>query len=60
MTKVRRKWEFLKKVRKFDKVKKKSDFVSLYLQNFLNSKAFKWQKFNLKSFKVRLKLQNFL
>ena len=30
------------KFRKFDKIKKKSDFVSLNLQNSLFSKAFKW------------------
>ena len=32
------------KARKFDKIKKKSDFVSLNLQNSLFSKAFKWKK----------------
>ena len=50
MTKVRKKWVFEKKseiVRKFDKIKKKrSDFVSLSLQNSLFSKALSSKKIN--------------
>ena len=42
-TKVRKKWGFLKtKSGNLTKLEKTSDYVSLNLQNFLFSKAFKW------------------